>query len=78
MKPAEEILKDIVSDNMDRLKQTFGDTVSMKVQDITGKITPSIAANLVTGKVEEPEESDEIEYEDSDYEESESVDDEDI
>lgn len=63
MKPAEEILKNIIDNNLDKLKTTFGDTVNMKVQDITGRLTPDIAASLVTG---ESDETDDYESEESD------------
>jgi len=63
MKPAEQILKDIIDNNLDRLKMTFGDTINMKVQDITGRLTPDIAASLVTGR---DDETDDHESEDTD------------
>jgi len=63
MKPAEQILKDIIDNNLDRLKMTFGDTINMKVQDITGRLTPDIAASLVTGR---DDETDDYESEDTD------------
>jgi len=63
MKPAEEILKNIIDDNMEKFQQTFGDTFKMKVQDVTGQITPDIVANLI----KEPDaEKVELESEDTD------------
>jgi hypothetical protein len=56
MKPAEELLKSIIGDDMEKFQQTFGDTFKLKVQDVTGKITPDIVANLVTKTETEPEE----------------------
>ncbi len=56
MKPAEELLKSIIGDDMEKFQQTFGDTFKLKVQDVTGKITPDIVSNLVTKTETEPEE----------------------
>ena len=47
MKPAEELLKSMVDDNMDKFKATFSDTFNLKVQDATGMMTPDIVANLI-------------------------------
>jgi hypothetical protein len=69
MKPAEELLKSMLDDNMEKFQQTFGDTFKMKVQDATGAITPDVVANLVTKQepeVEEPE-IEEIEDEEREY-----------
>ena len=69
MKPAEELLKSIIGDDMEKFQQTFGDTFKLKVQDVTGKITPDIVANLVTKTETEPEEIEvdpDIESEDTD------------
>ena len=69
MKPAEELLKSIIGDDMEKFQQTFGDTFKLKVQDVTGKITPDIEANLVTKTETEPEEIEvdpDIESEDTD------------
>ena len=62
MKPAEELLKNMLDDNMEKFKATFGDTFNMKVQDITGKMTPDIVANLI----KDPEEVEEVEPEGED------------
>jgi len=69
MKPAEELLKSIIGDDMEKFQQTFGDTFKLKVQDVTGKITPDIVSNLVTKTETEPEEIEvdhDIESEDTD------------
>jgi|TARA_R110000824_G_scaffold73568_8_gene187319 hypothetical protein len=69
MKPAEELLKNMLDDNMEKFQQTFGDTFKLKVQDVTGQITPDIVANLVTKtepEVEEPEVEADNESEDTD------------
>jgi len=58
MKPAEELLKNMLDDNMEKFQQTFGDTFKLKVQDVTGQITPDIVANLVTKTEPEVEEAD--------------------
>ncbi len=55
MKPAEELLKSIIGDDMEKFQQTFGDTFNLKVQDVTGKMTPDLVANLVTKTEPEPE-----------------------
>ena len=47
MKPAEELLKNMLDDNMDKFRATFGDTFNLKVQDATGMMTPDIVANLI-------------------------------
>ena len=47
MKPAEELLKNMLDDNMEKFKATFGDTFNLKVQDATGMMTPDIVANLI-------------------------------
>jgi|TARA_B110000503_G_scaffold101424_1_gene151564 hypothetical protein len=62
MKPAEELLRSMLDDNMEKFKATFGDTFNMKVQDITGKMTPDIVANLI----KDPEEVEEVEPEGED------------
>ena len=62
MKPAEELLRSMLDDNMEKFKATFGDTFNMKVQDITGKMTPDIVANLI----KDPEEEEEVEPEGED------------
>ncbi len=64
MKPAEELLKSMLDDNMEKFQQTFGDTFKMRVQDVTGQITPDVVANLVTKQ--EPE-IEEIEDEEQEY-----------
>ncbi len=62
MKPAEELLKNMLDDNMEKFKATFGDTFNMKVQDVTGVMTPDIVANLI----KDPEEVEEVEIEGED------------
>ena len=62
MKPAEELLRNMLDDNMEKFKATFGDTFNMKVQDVTGVMTPDIVANLIKG----PEEVEEVEPEGED------------
>ena len=57
MKPAEELLRSMLDDNMEKFKATFGDTFNMKVQDVTGVMTPDIVANLI----KDPEEVEEVE-----------------
>ncbi len=81
MKPAEELLKSMLDDNMEKFQQTFGDTFKMRVQDVTGQITPDVVANLVTKQepeIEEPEieevEDEEQEYTEVDDTESEDTD----
>ena len=56
MKPAEELLRNMLDDNMEKFKATFGDTFNMKVQDVTGVMTPDIVANLI----KDPEEVEEV------------------
>ncbi len=62
MKPAEELLKNMLDDNMEKFKATFGDTFNLKVQDVTGVMTPDIVANLI----KDPEEVEEVELEGED------------
>ena len=62
MKPAEELLRSMLDDNMEKFKATFGDTFNMKVQDVTGVMTPDIVANLI----KDPEEVEEVEPEGED------------
>ncbi len=62
MKPAEELLKNMLDDNMEKFKATFGDTFNLKVQDVTGVMTPDIVANLI----KDPEEVEEVEPEGED------------
>tara|TARA_R110000803_G_scaffold47039_1_gene98408 strand:+ start:421 stop:624 length:204 start_codon:yes stop_codon:yes gene_type:complete len=62
MKPAEELLRNMLDDNMEKFKATFGDTFNMKVQDVTGVMTPDIVANLI----KDPEEVEEVEPEGED------------
>jgi hypothetical protein len=62
MKPAEELLRNMLDDNMEKFKATFGDTFNMKVQDVTGVMTPDIVANLI----KDPEEVEEVEIEGED------------
>ncbi len=66
MKPAEELLRSMLDDNMEKFQQTFGDTFKLKVQDVTGQITPDVVANLVTKQEPEIEEVDDTESEDTD------------
>jgi hypothetical protein len=62
MKPAEELLRNMLDDNMEKFKATFGDTFNLKVQDVTGVMTPDIVANLI----KDPEEVEEVEPEGED------------
>ena len=62
MKPAEELLRNMLDDNMEKFKATFGDTFNLKVQDVTGVMTPDIVANLI----KDPEEVEEVEIEGED------------
>jgi len=62
MKPAEELLRNMLDDNMEKFKATFGDTFNLKVQDVTGVMTPDIVANLI----KDPEEVEEVELEGED------------
>ena len=67
MKPAEELLKNMLDDNMEKFKATFGDTFNIKVQDATGMMTPDIVANLIKEpEVEDPEVEVDTESEDTD------------
>ena len=67
MKPAEELLKSMLDDNMEKFKATFGDTFNIKVQDATGMMTPDIVANLIKEpEVEDPEVEVDTESEDTD------------
>ena len=63
MKPAEELLRSMLDDNMEKFQQTFGDTFKMKVQGATGAITPDVVANLVTKQEPEVEEVEDEEQE---------------
>ena len=63
MKPAEELLRSMLDDNMEKIQKTFGDTFKMKVQDATGAITPDVVANLVTKQEPEVEEVEDEEQE---------------
>ena len=62
MKPAEELLKNMLDDNMEKFKATFGDTFNLKVQDVTGVMNPDIVANLI----KDPEEVEGVELEGED------------
>jgi len=74
MKPAEELLKSMLDDNMEKFQQTFGDTFKMKVQDVTGAITPDVVANLVTKQEPEIEEVEDEEQEYTEVDDTESED----
>ena len=74
MKPAEELLKSMLDDNMEKFQQTFGDTFKMKVQDATGAITPDVVANLVTKQEPEVEEIEDEEQEYTEVDDTESED----
>jgi hypothetical protein len=74
MKPAEELLRSMLDDNMEKFQQTFGDTFKMKVQDATGAITPDVVANLVTKQEPEVEEVEDEEQEYIEVDDTESED----
>ena len=74
MKPAEELLKSMLDDNMEKFQQTFGDTFKMRVQDVTGQITPDVVANLVTKQEPEIEEIEDEEQEYTEVDDTESED----
>jgi hypothetical protein len=74
MKPAEELLKSMLDDNMEKFQQMFGDTFKMKVQDATGAITPDVVANLVTKQEPEIEEVEDEEQEYTEVDDTESED----
>ena len=74
MKPAEELLKSMLDDNMEKFQQTFGDTFKMKVQDVTGAIAPDVVSNLVTKQEPEVEEFEDEEQEYTEVDDTESED----
>ena len=74
MKPAEELLKSMLDDNMEKFQQTFGDTFKLKVQDVTGQMTPDVVANLVTKQEPEVEEVEDEEQEYIEVDDTESED----
>lgn len=74
MKPAEELLKSMLDNNMEKFQKTFGDTFKMKVQDVTGQITPDVVANLVTKQEPEIEEVEDEEQEYTEVDDTESED----
>jgi hypothetical protein len=74
MKPAEELLRSMLDDNMEKFQQTFGDTFKLKVQDVTGQMTPDVVANLVTKQEPEVEEVEDEEQEYIEVDDTESED----
>jgi len=64
----------MLDDNMEKFQQTFGDTFKLKVQDVTGQMTPDVVANLVTKQEPEVEEVEDEEQEYIEVDDTESED----